>query len=144
MDKLIQQLTVILANTYALYLKTQNYHWHVRGIEFRSLHKLFESQYQDLAEAIDALAERIVILGHHAPASFRVLNALKTIEDGNALHSAHQMLSELAADHMVLIRDLREVMGLASKVHDEGSIVLLSERVAAHEKMAWMLKASSE
>jgi len=82
MTQVIKTLEVILADTYALYLKTQNYHWHVKGPQFKSLHELFEMQYRELAEAVDQLAERLLIMGHHAPATFTALNTLKTIKDG--------------------------------------------------------------
>ena len=70
MSKIVKKLEIILADTYALYLKTQNYHWHVKGPQFKSLHELFEMQYRELAEAVDGVAERLLIMGHKAPATF--------------------------------------------------------------------------
>lgn len=144
MNELINKLSVILADTYALYLKTQNYHWHVKGPQFKSLHDLFEAQYKALADAVDALAERIVILRHKAPATFKSFDSLKTIQDGDANLTANKMVCELAKDNATLVKDLNDAMLLAQQQGDEGSINLFSERIAAHQKAHWMLSASSE
>ena len=143
-EDMMNKLKVILADTYALYLKTQNYHWHVTGPQFKPLHELFEIQYRELAEAIDAIAERIRILGHIAPASFHDFMHLKTLQDGDAEHNSNQMVTELALDHGTLVRDLNQAMVLAQAANDEGTVALLSERIAAHEKNRWMLSASTE
>ena len=144
MSTLIKRLEIVLADTYALYLKTQNYHWHVKGAQFKSLHELFEVHYRELAEAVDQVAERILILGHKAPATFTEFNQLKTLKDGDSSANANQMVTELAADHLTLVKDLNHVMKVAQEHNDEGSISLLSERIASHEKAHWMLRASCE
>ena len=144
MSIIIKRLEVTLADTYALYLKTQNYHWHVRGPQFKSLHELFEMQYKELAEAVDQIAERILMLGHKAPATFKEFNELKTVKDGNSSISANQMVTELAEDHSILVRDLNQAIKIAQENNDEGTITLLSDRIAAHEKSHWMLSASIE
>ena len=142
MSKIIKKLEIILADTYALYLKTQNYHWHVNGPQFKSLHELFERHYMELAEAVDQVAERILILGHHAPATFTQLNQLKTIEDGDSNLNANQMVTQLSQDHSTLVKDLNQALKCAQENNDEGSVALFSERIAAHEKAHWMLNAS--
>lgn len=143
-NQTINRLTVLLADTYALYLKTQNYHWHVIGPMFRPLHELFETQYRELAEAVDAIAERIRILGHQAPATFSEFQRLKTIQDGHSDATANQMLTGLVHDHTTLLHDIQQVLALAQQESDEGTIALLADRVAAHEKMRWMLSVSCE
>lgn len=142
MNAIIKKLEVVLADTYALYLKTQNYHWHVKGPQFKSLHELFEMQYQELAEAVDQVAERILIMGHKAPATFTAFNQLKTIKDGDSSVDANHMVSELAEDHTLLVKDLNKAIKLAQEEGDEGSVTLLSDRIAAHEKAHWMLSSS--
>ena len=144
MSDLMTKLSIILADTYTLYLKTQNYHWHVKGPQFKSMHDLFEMQYRELAEAVDAIAERMLMLGHKAPATFKEFEQLKTIKEGNSDLNANQMVNELSQDHVSLVKDLNQAMVLAQKNNDEGSVSLLSERIAAHEKVHWMLKASCE
>jgi starvation-inducible DNA-binding protein len=140
----LKSLETTLANTYALYLKTQNYHWHVRGPQFKSLHELFEMQYQELAEAVDQIAERILMMGHKAPATFNEFNRLKSIKDGDSSIGANQMVSELADDNSILIKNLNQAVKLAQEDNDEGTINLLTERISAHEKAHWMLEASKD
>lgn len=142
MGTIIKKLEVVLADTYALYLKTQNYHWHVKGVQFKSLHELFEMQYKQLADAVDEIAERILIIGHKAPATFSEFNSLKTIKDGDSSADANQMVKELAEDNEALVKDLNKAVRLAQENSDEGTVALLSERIAAHEKAHWMLSAS--
>ncbi len=142
MSELVKKLSVTLADTYALYLKTQNYHWHVKGLQFKSLHGLFEMQYLELAEAVDELAERILIKGHNAPATFKEFDRLKTIKDGDSSASSNEMVTQLAHDHDTLVNDLDEVMRMAQEANDEGTVNLLANRIEAHEKSRWMLQSS--
>ena len=144
MGTVIKTLEVALADTYALYLKTQNYHWHVKGPQFKSLHELFEMQYKELAEAVDLVAERILILGHKAPATFIELNTLKTIKDGDSSLNANQMVTALANDNSVLVKDLNQAIKIAQENNDEGTVTLLSDRIASHQKAHWMLAASMD
>lgn len=144
MSAVVKKLSIILADTYALYLKTQNYHWHVKGPQFKGLHELFEMQYKQLAEAVDEIAERILITGNKAPATFKEFESLKRIKDGNSSLSANEMLIELAEDHGTLVKDLNQAMVLAQQSADEGTVTLLSDRIAAHEKSRWMLRASED
>ncbi|KTD00004.1 Dps family protein [Legionella erythra] len=138
------ELSIILADTYALYLKTQNYHWHVRGPQFKSLHGLFEMQYTELAQAVDEVAERLLITGNKAPATFKEFERLKRIKDGDSSLNANQMVIELAQDHSTLVKDLNRALALAQEQNDEGTATLLGDRIAAHEKAHWMLAASAE
>lgn len=144
MTDVLNKLSIILADTYALYLKTQNYHWHVKGAQFKALHGLFETQYLELADAVDQIAERIVITGNKAPATFREFEELTRISEGDSSISANQMVMELADDHNTLVMDLNLSMKLAQQYHDEGTANLLGDRIAAHEKARWMLNASRE
>lgn len=144
MSEVANKLSVILADTYALYLKTQNYHWHVKGAQFKSLHELFEMQYRELAEAIDLLAERLIILGHTAPATFKAFEQLKTIKDGDSNLTAKQMVMDLAEDHTTLIRDLNSAMTAVQSNNDEGTVTILADRIGSHEKARWMLSASHD
>ena len=143
MTEMAKKLSVLLADTYALYLKTQNYHWHVKGPQFKSLHELFEMHYRELAEAVDTIAERLLMTGHKAPATFKEFEQLKTIKDGNSSALANDMVKELASDHTTLVKDLNQAMALAQTMKDEATVSLLAERLAAHEKARWMLTSSA-
>lgn len=139
---IITELARLLADTYALYLKTQNYHWHVRGPNFKSLHELFEEQYTSLTGAIDLIAERIVTLGGIAPASFDDFIKLTSIKKGQSTAKPDEMINDLYNDHKQVITDMNKAIKIAQQDEDEGSISLLSERIGEHEKMRWMLDAS--
>ena len=144
MNNVVKKLSILMADTYALYLKTQNYHWHVTGPQFKGLHQLFEEQYLELAEAADEVAERIRALGHKAPATFKEFETLKRIKDGDSSLNSNQMLADLASDHDTLVKDLNQAMVLVHENNDEGTANLLSNRIEAHEKSRWMLNASRE
>lgn len=139
---LVEKLNVSLADTYALYLKTQNFHWNVEGPNFHSLHELFEQQYQDLAEAADKIAERIRALGHKAPATFAKFSRITHIEEGDGAASAETMLSMLYEDQQIMVKALKDTLHQAQQDGDEATADLMIQRITTHEKNAWMLKAS--
>jgi len=140
--EVIKMMQLVLANSYGLYLKTQNYHWNVTGPQFESLHILFEKQYSDLAESVDEIAERIRALGSKAPASFSLFNELKTLADGNEDASAEEMVKGLAEDNLYMASLLKEVIVLAQQHQDEATADLCIKRIEIHEKNAWMLHSS--
>lgn len=140
-NKVTEKLAVLLADTYMLTLKTQNYHWNVTGPNFASLHKLFEEQYNDLAEANDVIAERIRALGERTPGSFAAFSKLTSIKEETGNPSAEQMIKKLAADHQALVESCESVINEADDVDDEGSEDLAINRLRFHQKAIWMLKA---
>lgn len=141
---LAKELSYLLADTYALYVKTQNFHWNVRGPRFPELHKLFETQYLELAAAVDLVAERIRALDALVPASFSEFAKLTTIEEGNEKMTAIKMIQKLAHDHEAVAQRAREILPKAEEANDHGSVDLLSKRMGDHEKAAWMLRSTSE
>lgn len=138
----VEALKVLQADVYTLYLKTQNYHWHVIGPHFQSLHTLFESQYKDLAEAVDTIAERIRALDEIAPATFEAFLSLKTIPEGNAQRDATKMIQDLVLSHATVCDEMKEICTLATEEVDDATLNLIGERLEIHEKMIWMLKAN--
>jgi starvation-inducible DNA-binding protein len=141
-DAVISQLKTVLADTYALYLKTQNYHWNVTGPNFKTLHLLFEEQYNDLAPAVDEIAERIRTLGEKAPGTWNAYAALTGIKDGNENAASDVMLKELAEDQALVVSSLKDLLNEAEKAGDEVTVDLAVGRMAVHEKAAWMLRSS--
>lgn len=135
-------LKVALADSYILYLKTQNYHWNVTGPHFNSLHLLFEGQYNDLFAAVDILAERIRALGQKAPGSFAAYSKLTNIKEGHEDKNAQEMVQELADDQAIIIGTLSQVLKAAQEVNDEVTVGIVADRIEAHQKNAWMLKSS--
>jgi starvation-inducible DNA-binding protein len=136
-----QSLSHLLADTYLLYLKTQNFHWNVEGRLFYGLHNLLEEQYKTLAIAIDDIAERIRVLGLSAPGSFQQFLELSSLQEATGLASAEEMISQLATDHQTLSEKLKGVLHQAEQSHDVSTAELLSGRIRSHEKQAWMLSS---
>jgi starvation-inducible DNA-binding protein len=134
-------LSRFLADTYALYLKTQNFHWNVRGPEFYSLHLLFEKQYEDLAEAVDEIAERIRALGFYVDASFSGFQNKTSVKEETRVLTSKDMLKELIEGHEVLIRGVRKVAEIGDKDGDFATVDMIGRRLGAHEKMAWFLRS---
>jgi len=139
--ELADQLSRALADTYVLYLKTQNVHWNVVGPMFYGVHNLTEKQYQDMALAIDDIAERIRAIGFIAPASFSEFEKLATVkEDGRSLKT-EEMIDALAEGNALCSRLLRKAVAAAEKADDVKTADLLTERIGKHEENTWMLRA---
>ena len=139
--KVVENLGKFLADTYTLYLKTQNYHWNVTGPQFASLHLLFETQYQDLAAASDEVAERIRALGEKAPASFGAFSKLARIKEENGTPDYKEMLKNLVADNQSAAESAEALIKAAQEGGDEGTADLGIRRIQVHQKNAWMLNA---
>lgn len=134
-------LSRLLADTYTLYLKTHNYHWNVTGPMFNTLHMMFEEQYNELALAVDAIAERIRALGHRAPGSYGEYMELTSIEEETGTPDATTMVAKLVKSQEAVIRTARGLIPLADAAHDETTADLLTQRLQVHEKTAWMLRS---
>lgn len=134
----------LLANSYILYLKTQNYHWNVTGPSFASLHVLFQTQYEELAVANDDIAERIRALGGKAPGSFSAFLKLAAVQEETGHPRAAEMLEKLVEDHSVLSSSAQKVLESAQEAGDEATADLAIGRIQAHDKNRWMLKAHLE
>lgn len=135
-------LTKVLADSYALYLKTHGYHWNVRGANFSELHAFFMQQYTELWTALDELAERIRALGEFAPQGYSALANLTGLKDGDPERDAMAMVRELLEDHETVIASLRHGVQVGEEAGDPTTVDLLTQRLAAHEKHAWMLRAT--
>ena len=134
-------LSRLLADTYILYLKTHNFHWNVTGPLFNTLHLMFEQQYNELALAVDEVAERIRALGEPAPGSFAAFSELTRINEAKGQPTAEQMIEHLAHDQEAIVRTAREVFPLADSAQDQPTADLLTRRMLVHEKTAWMLRS---
>jgi starvation-inducible DNA-binding protein len=143
-QKVAESLSRVLADTYTLYLKTQNFHWNVTGPQFRTLHLMFEEQYTDLAEAVDEIAERIRALGAVAPGSFSQFAKLSSIQEATAVPSAEDMIRQLVSDNETADRTLRATANIAEEVNDIVTADLVTQRMAVHEKAAWMMRSVFE
>lgn len=142
-EEISAQLGHLLADTYTLYLKTQNYHWNVTGPMFRSLHLMFEEQYIELRDAVDEVAERIRSLGYPAPGSFADFSRLTSIPEGDNGADAMSMVRGLAEGHETAARTARTVVEAAEAAGDVATADLATVRIETHEKTAWMLRATA-
>lgn len=139
--KVAQQLDLLLADTYVLYTKTQNFHWNVVDERFYQLHKLWESQYEELADAVDEIAERHRMIGLKSPASLKQFLALTSLKESDSSLTGDAMLEILVKDHETIIKNLHAGIKIATEHGDDGTADLFIERLRAHEKMAWFLRS---
>ncbi len=135
-------LSKVLADTYMLYLKTQNFHWNYTGADFYPFHLLFEKQYEELAEAVDEIAERIRALGFFVEATTDAFKKISSIKEEHRVIANHEMVEQLIQGHEIVIRESRNLSKLAEKHNDPGTVDLMGRRLNVHEKFAWMLRSS--
>ncbi len=132
---------ILLADSYALYLKTHNYHWNVTGPMFNSLHTMFEAQYDELALAVDEVAERIRALGAYAPGSFSEYAALTSLDEAVPGAKAVEMIEHLAADQLKVVAAAKSLGRMADEAGDDVTADLAIRRQEVHQKNAWMLRS---
>lgn len=140
-NAVVKGMSHILADTYTLYLRTQNYHWNVKGSTFQQLHLLFEGQYQELAIAVDEIAERIRSLGQRPPATFKEFVELSSIKENVEEMDSKQMILALIEGNETISRKAKEVSLIAREYNDEVSSGMLVNRVKNHEKAIWILES---
>jgi starvation-inducible DNA-binding protein len=140
----VAALNQLLADSYTLYLKTHNYHWNVTGPMFTTLHTLFETQYTELALAVDQIAERIRALGSFAPGSYSEFAKLSAVKEAKGHPKALQMIKDLVADQKKVTASAQAVFDAADGANDQASADLATQRMNIHEKNSWMLQSHLE
>ena len=139
--KIADGLSRLLADTYTLYLKTHNFHWNVTGPMFNTLHLMFETQYNELALAVDLIAERIRALGYPAPGTYKEYARLSSIPETEGVPNAEEMIRLLVEGQEAVTRTARSIFPTVDAASDEPSADLLTQRMQTHEKNAWMLRS---
>jgi starvation-inducible DNA-binding protein len=139
-----QGLARLLADSYTLYLQTHNFHWNVKGPMFQTLHLMFETQYNELALAVDLIAERIRALDFPAPGTYGDFVKLSSIKEVPGVPKAEDMIRILVDGQEAVVRTARSVFPLVDQANDEPSADLLTQRMQVHEKTAWMLRSLLE
>ncbi|HSH98135.1 MAG: Dps family protein [Methylophilaceae bacterium] len=139
--KIADGLSVFLADTYTLYLKTHYFHWNVTGPQFRTLHLMFEEQYNELWLATDLIAERIRSLDFVAPGTYKDFSKLTSIKETEKVPEANDMVKALIDGHETVVRTGRSLIPAADAVDDEVTADLITQRLQVHEKTAWMLRS---
>ncbi|MFH7024901.1 MAG: Dps family protein [Heteroscytonema crispum UTEX LB 1556] len=142
--KIAEGLSRLLADTYTLYLITHNFHWNVTGPMFQTLHLMFETQYTELALAVDLIAERIRVLGYPAPGTYSEYAKLSSIAETPGVPKATEMIRLLVEGQESVVRTARSIFPVVDEVNDEPTADLLTQRMQVHEKTAWMLRSLLE
>jgi starvation-inducible DNA-binding protein len=142
--KTVDSLSKLLADTYVLYLKTHNFHWNVTGPMFTTLHTLFETEYTELALAVDEIAERIRALGAVAPGTFAQFAEMAAVKEAEGVPKATDMIRELADDQQKVVAAAKGVVKAAEAAGDDATADLGIRRIEVHEKNAWMLASHLE
>lgn len=135
-------LSKVLADTFTVYQKTHGYHWNVKGPNFRGLHLLFEEQYNEIWTSIDEIAERLRALDHAAPMGSDAFANLTSIKDGDPGKTSADMVKDLIDGHEITVATLKKAAEVADKAGDISTADLCTQRITAHEKHRWMLKAT--
>ena len=143
-EKIAGGLSRLLADTYTLYLTTHNFHWNVTGPMFNTLHTMFMTQYTELWNAVDPIAERIRALGFPAPGTYSQFGALSSIEEVQGVPSADRMVRILVKGHEAVAKTARSIYPTAEDADDQPTADLLTQRLDIHEKTAWMLRSILE
>lgn len=137
------ELSKVLADETVLYTKTKNAHWIIEGADFWDKHKFFETQFEQLYEIIDSIAERIRYIGHYTPASIQsYLNLSHLSEQTREKNDSHGFIVELLQDHESIIIFLRkQIHAFANDFLDLGSSDFITGLKQKHERMAWFLRS---
>jgi starvation-inducible DNA-binding protein len=143
-EKIAQGLSHLQADTYTLYLMTHNFHWNVTGPMFNTLHLMFMTQYTELWNAIDPIAERIRALGFPAPGTYVQFGKLSSIKEPQGVPAAMDMVKMLVKGHEAVAKTARGLFPVADKADDQPTADLLTQRLDIHEKTAWMLRSLLE
>jgi starvation-inducible DNA-binding protein len=139
-DQISASLNGVLADTFALYMKTKNFHWHVSGPHFRDYHLLFDEQAAEIFATTDEIAERVRKIGGTTLRSIAQISKLQSLQDNNeSFVPARDMLRELMNDNKTVTKAMREAHEVADKHEDVATASLLETFIDAAEKRTWFL-----
>ena len=144
MEQLQKAAKVAFASEFTFYLKAHFFHWNVEGINFRELHDLFGTIYEEVYDSIDDFAEKIRSLGAYAPGSNSRFNVLSAIDDETSVVPPEQMVAELLQDSDNMVKVLKKVYDIAEAAGEHGFSNFLAERMDAHRKHSWQLRATAK
>lgn len=144
MNELIQQMKVVLSSSFALYLKTHNFHWNIEGPNFPQYHSFLDGMYNEIWSAVDAIAEHIRALDAYAPGSLNRYSQLTVVDDQPNIPTAKAMFAELELDNQKIINELNKVLRLAEASDKHGLANFIQDRIDIHEKHKWMLRSVSK
>lgn len=137
----VKELNTLLASYNVYYQNLRNYHWNLTGKNFFELHEKFEELYNDAKTKIDEIAERVLTLRARPTSNFSNYLADSKVDEGGTVEDDVSMVSNILSDHKQLIKTMREVIRIADKANDEGTIDLIGGFLKELEKKSWMLDA---
>jgi starvation-inducible DNA-binding protein len=138
---LVDEMKVVLASNFALYLKAANFHWNVEGADFPQYHAFLDSYYNDIYSTIDQLAEYIRALNAYTPASFSRFTELSIITDQTEQLAVGPMFLQLQADNSAVLELLMNTFKTTQTENQQGIANFLAERIDAMQKHAWMIRS---
>ncbi len=144
METLVEMMKKVLADTFAMYLKSHNYHWNVEGPNFPQYHEFFGNLYEELYGAVDPIAEQIRALDSYAPGSFGRFQELTDIQDETNVPMGTDMARKLLSDNQIVLNTLNMAFKLAEQFDKQGLMDFLAGRIDVHNKHAWMLRSISK
>ena len=144
MDELHKAAKIAFASEFTFYLKAQFFHWNVEGINFQELHALFSTVYSEVYDSIDSFAEKIRAMGAYAPGSNSRFSVLSVISDETEVLPAEQMVQELLQDSDNMVKVLKKVYDIAEVAGEHGFSNFLADRMDAHRKHSWQLRATTK
>ena len=138
---LVETLKTTLADTFVLYFKAHSYHWNIEGSDFAQYHDFIGDFYADVFASVDSIAELIRTMDAYAPTSLARLQALTQMEEEENIPSAREMLTRLRQDNDKYLAQLVKTYNEAETASEFGVSNHIQDRIQAHEKHAWMLRA---
>lgn len=142
MDELVEKMKVLLADTFTMYMRTHGYHWNVIGSDFPQYHEFFGDLYEELHGAVDDIAEQLRQINSFAPGTLQRMVELSTIPEDDKIPQASKMITNLIAANDAVITDLIDTYKSAEAANEYGLANFLQDRLMAHKKHGWMLKAT--
>lgn len=144
METLVEMMKKVLADTFAMYLKSHNYHWNVEGPNFPQYHEFFGNLYEELHGAVDPIAEHIRALDSYSPGSLSRFMELTDIQDETSVPMGTDMARKLLSDNQIVLTSLNMAFNLAETFEQNGLANFLADRIDTHKKHAWMLRSISK
>lgn len=142
MNKVVQALKQIQADSAVFYIKLHNYHWNVQGMDFHPVHSALEAMYDEVTEQMDEVAERVLQIGEKPYVTLKdMLAASKIKEDSKTSFTSKEIVKIILPDYEHFLKSFKELSDLADEANDKGTISLADEKIASLEKAIWMLKA---
>lgn len=143
-EQLIDSLKECLADVFVFYVKTQNYHWNVEGPDFYQYHNLFGDIYEDVSGSADGIAELIRTMNEYTPGSLQRFKALTKLSEDDTIPNAMSMISNLRIDNDKVIASLMIAYKQAEDAGELGISNYLQDRIQAHQKHGWFLRATGK